>query len=96
MKISKFVLLLGVLLLVGTFGCSIFTKIATKEVTRMSVDELKSHLDDPSYVLLDVRAADDWKGSKAKIKGAIREEGDKVPEWAPKYPKDKTIVLYCA
>ena len=96
MKISRLVLLLGALLFMGVTACATVTKVVTKEVPRMSVDGLNAHLNDPSYVIIDVRAGDDWNKSSAKIKGAIRETGDKVSEWASKYPKDKTIVLYCA
>lgn len=95
-KSARFFLLWGSLLLVGTFGCAAWTEASAKEVPRMSVDELKSRLADPSFVVIDVRAANDWRGSSAKIKGAIREVGEKAAEWAAKYPKDKTIVLYCA
>jgi len=96
MKISKLVLLLGALLLMGISACGTVSKVVTKEVPRMSVDGLNAHLNDPSFIVIDVRASDDWNKSSAKIKGAIRETGDKVSDWAPKYSKDKTIVLYCA
>ena len=66
------------------------------KVPRMTIDELKSRLDDPSLVIIDVRAAGDWNGSSMKIKGAIREVYADAETWAPKYDKDKTIVLYCA
>ena len=67
-----------------------------KDVPRMPVDELKSRLKDPSLVLIDVRASEDWDASSTKISGAIREIMKEAGEWAPKYDKDKTIVLYCA
>jgi hypothetical protein len=67
-----------------------------KKVPRMSIDELKSHLDDPSVVIIDVRAADDWVASSVKIKGAVREVYADTDQWAPKYDKKKTLVLYCA
>jgi rhodanese-related sulfurtransferase len=31
-----------------------------------------------------------------KIKGAVREDLEKVDTWMNKYPKDKTLVFYCA
>lgn len=70
--------------------------IEPSEVPRMSRDELKSMLNDPALVLIDVRKDDDWNASQTKIKGAVRESGDKVVAWAANYPKDRTLVLYCA
>jgi|GEM_PF-5377617 len=31
-----------------------------------------------------------------KIKGALREDPKTIDEWASKYPKNKTIIFYCA
>jgi rhodanese-related sulfurtransferase len=100
------VLLCGALLVAGASGSMAATQKATgddevcyidvREVPRMSVDELKSRLNDPSLLLIDVRAGGDWNGSSTKIKGAVREVYEKTEEWASKYDKDKTIVLYCA
>ncbi len=50
----------------------------------------------PDVIIIDVRTNYDWDKSKEKIKGAVREEGTKFNSWMKKYPKDKTIVLYCA
>ena len=65
-------------------------------VPRMSKEDLKAKLDDPGVIILDVRVAKDWKESEFKIKGAVRENPKKFKSWANKYPKDKTLVLYCA
>lgn len=70
--------------------------IAVQDVPRMSVDELQSRLNDPSLILIDVRAPGDWSASSTKIKGAFREVLENVEVWAPKYDKDETVVLYCA
>ena len=96
MKKSMLFLLLGALLLVGAAGCANLTKIATRDVPRMEPEELKSHLNDPAFTVIDVRLADDWEASSRKIAGAYRELGDNVSTWQSKYDKDKTIVLYCA
>jgi rhodanese-related sulfurtransferase len=69
---------------------------SVKDVPRMSVDELKSRLSDPSLIIIDIRAPGDWIASSTKIKGAFRETLDKIEEWAPRYDKDKNIVLLCA
>ena len=62
----------------------------------MSRDQLLAILGKPDVVVIDVRTNYDWSKSNVKIKGAVREEGLKFAAWKDKYPKDKTIVLYCA
>ncbi len=62
---------------------------------RMTKDELRSLMEKGEVIVLDVRVGDEWKGSKEKIKGAIRENPEAgVKPWAEKYPRDKTIVTY--
>lgn len=70
--------------------------VAAEEVPRMTKDRLKTMLDDPNVVILDVRAGRDWKESERKIKGSIRENPKRFESWAHTYSKDNTIVLYCA
>jgi rhodanese-related sulfurtransferase len=48
----------------------------------------------PDVVIVDVRTGSDWNASTSKIKGAVREEADKVDSWIEKYPRDKTLVFY--
>ncbi len=62
----------------------------------ISKDELKSQLGSKNLVLLDVRSGRDWSSSEFKITGAIRAPGSNFATWSTLYPKDKTIVLYCA
>lgn len=62
----------------------------------MTKEQLRPLLGKPDVVVIDVRTNYDWDNSKTKIKGAVREEGMKFGSWMNKYPKDKTIVLYCA
>jgi hypothetical protein len=69
---------------------------AAKDVPRMTKDELKTMLGSKDLVLIDVRTGKDWDDSKLKIKGAVREEPKDFETWYAKYPKDKTLVLYCA
>jgi len=69
---------------------------AAEEVPRMTKEQLKTLLGDPDAVVLDVRRGKDWKESEKKIKGAVRENPTGFESWAHKYPKDKTLVLYCA
>lgn len=90
------------LFLVGGAGCGMAAgkvadgpRISVRDVPRMTVDELRSRLNDPSLIVIDVRTSGYWKAGTAKIKGALREVAEKTDEWAPKYDRDKTIVLYC-
>jgi hypothetical protein len=64
-------------------------------VPRMSTEELKGMLGSPDLIVVDVRRGTDWAASEFKITGAVRQSG-KDFSWAGAYPKDKTIVLYCA
>jgi hypothetical protein len=61
----------------------------------MTKEQLRSMLGKPDVIIIDVRTNYDWDNSKVKIPGAVREEGMKFGSWMNKYPKDKTIVLYC-
>jgi hypothetical protein len=65
-------------------------------VPRMTADELKMHLGEADYQVLDVRAGGDWASSSVKISGAERVEPRAVGQWVDNYDKEKTIVLYCA
>jgi rhodanese-related sulfurtransferase len=66
------------------------------EAPRMEKEQLKAQLGKPDVVVLDVRAFTDWVMTKEKIKGAVRENPRNLEDWSGKYPKEKTIVLYCA
>jgi hypothetical protein len=72
------------------------TILLSADAPRMTKEELKAILDSPDLIILDVRGGRDWAESNSKIKGAIREEPNDVESWAKKYPKDKTLILYCA
>ena len=67
-----------------------------EKVPRISKEEVKNMLGTPDLVLLDVRTSSQYKSSKLKIQGAVREEPDQVKSWAGKYGKEKTIILYCS
>ena len=78
------------LMLAFAWACS-----AAAEAPRVDKETLKGWLSDPQVVILDVRAPDDWKDSKTKIKGAVRQDPKAVQTWAASLPKEKKIVLYC-
>ena len=62
----------------------------------MTKEELKAMLGNPDLIIIDVRYGRDWTDSELKIKGAVREDPETFDSWAKKYPKDKTLVFYCA
>jgi rhodanese-related sulfurtransferase len=82
--------LLGAALLIGVAAA------AAPQVPLMPKEELKSLLGNPNVIVIDVRIGFDWNESDSKIKGAVRENPYQIGTWLHKYPKDKTLVLYCA
>ncbi len=65
-------------------------------VPRMTKQALRAVMGNPDVIIIDVRQPGDWANSDLKIKGAVREDPEAVQSWANKYPKDKTLVFYCA
>jgi rhodanese-related sulfurtransferase len=86
--------------LVVAFGVAVIGLLTgsaiAAEVPTITKEELRAKLGDPNVVVVDVRQPRDWKASDVKIKGAIRENPGDIAGWADRYPKDKTLVLYCA
>lgn len=65
-------------------------------IPTMGKEELLARLDSPTLVLLDVRTGRDWSSSEFKIPGAIRAPASEIATWSKRYPKDQSLVLYCA
>lgn len=84
------------LLMAGALFWAAPPPIAADEAARMTREELNAKLSAPDLVIIDVRAGGSWTDSEAKIKDAVREDPAAANKWAGNYPKDKTIVLYCA
>ena len=70
--------------------------MAGDEVPRVTKDELKKMLDNPEVMIVDVRLENQWEKTELKIKGATWKNPNDVNLWADIYPKDKTLVFYCA
>lgn len=62
----------------------------------ITIDELRSLMENPATVILDVRQTGDWKNSVNKIKGAVRQDPRHFETWVSHYAHSSTIVLYCA
>jgi hypothetical protein len=84
------------LVTVALAGLLAFSCTSTEEVPRMTQDELKGMLASKALILIDVRAGKDWDKSEMKIMGAVREDPKDFNSWYAKYPKSKTLVLYCS
>jgi len=81
------------------FVAALFAGIGTsnaQDVKRISEESLNKILGEPDVIVVDVRLPYDWNDSKLKIKGAKREDPFNVKDWMNKYPKEKTLVFYCA
>lgn len=66
------------------------------DAPRMAKEELLARLGAPDVVVVDVRTERQWTQGDGKIRGAVREDPRAATSWAARYPKEKTIVLYCA
>ena len=96
MNIVKFIfrsLLLAATLLMLMVIISTTGALA-KDVPLKTKEGLKAALGSPQLTIFDVRLAKDWSACDKKIKGARREDPDKVSTWAPQYTLDHEIVLY--
>ena len=91
---KRFLIRLTIMTSIFLFAASVAAMAAS--VPRMTADELKMHLGEADYQVLDVRAGRDWADSNVKIAGAERVEPRAVGQWVDNYDKEKTIVLYCA
>ncbi len=91
----RFIIAVGTLALVAM--CLLPVTGALAQVDRISKEELKAMLGKPDVIIIDVRQPGDLAKNSLKIKGAVREDPQQdVKSWAGAYPKDKTIVVYCA
>lgn len=66
------------------------------DAPRMTKRALSAAMGKPDIIIIDVRHGGDWTDSDLKIKGAVREDPEAIESWVNKYPKDKTLVFYCA
>lgn len=93
MMTCKWLLFLA-LFLIG--GCTtIEGKPVSDQVPRMTASDLNARLGSPDIIVLDIRNKWTWYSSSMKIAGAIREDPREFSKWYDKYPKDKTLVIYC-
>ena len=87
-------LVLTVLLL--SLALAWVASVMAADIPRITKEELKSMIDNPNVIIVDVRTNAGWSESRLKIKGAVREDPTKIKSWIEKYPLDKTFVFYCS
>ena len=91
---KAFLKLILIIALGSSIGCVSATTATNKDSSTITTQELRSILDDPDVVILDVRPEQQWRTSELKIRGAVYENPKKVGSWAGKYSKDKMLILY--
>ena len=91
----NFFFFLWISIVLGVPGCAFLPEREFK-IPWMSREELRARLGNPDFMIVDVRKKPDWEASLRKIPGAFHEDYEQVGIWAPKFPRDKTLVLYCA
>jgi len=83
-------ILMGIIILISN------GQVRAGDPLAMTKEQLLPLLGKSDTIIIDVRSKYDWDNSKVKIKGAVRQDGMKFGSWMKQYPKNKTIVLYCA
>jgi rhodanese-related sulfurtransferase len=82
-----------VLMIFIALACGVAKADDTRAMTK---EQLLPLLGKPDIIIIDVSSNEGWEARDKKIPGAFREEPMKFESWMNKYPKDKTIILYCS
>jgi predicted sulfurtransferase len=77
-----------------SIGCVSANTATSKDIAKITVQELRSMLGDPDVIIVDVRHEQQWRAGELKIRGAVHENPDAVGSWAERYQRDKTLILY--
>ncbi len=78
--------------LLGFSGMSNEALAHPRTVPELGIDQVSPLLGKPEVVILDLRTGK----IDAKIPGSIREDPNRsLDAWAEKFPKEKTLILYC-
>ena len=90
---KRMILTVFIFTAVFTLLTSIGIAANTEKITK---EELKKIMGEETVLILDVRTGRDWSSSEFKIKGADRVNLKEFNTLSNRYPKDNTLVLYCA
>ncbi len=63
----------------------------TEEVPRIDKEKVKGMLGNPDVIIIDIQ-----KVADLKIKGAVREDPERLLSRIQMHPKNKTLILYCS
>jgi len=88
-------MILTVFIFAAVFTLLTSTAIAAN-TDKITKEELRKIMGEDTVLILDVRTGRDWSSSEFKIKGAYRVNPKEFNKWSNRYPKDHTLVLYCA
>jgi len=91
-KKELFTVLMAIFLTTGLLT----TFALSEDIPMMTKDELKTMLENPDLVIVDVRLIGDYMSGDLKIKGAVRAMGGTIGVFMQTYPKGRTFVFYCA
>ena len=72
-----------------------YSPIRANDTYMMTKEQLLPLLGKSDVIIIDVRTKYHWDNSKVKIPGAVKQDSMKFGSWMKKYPRDKTIVVYC-
>jgi rhodanese-related sulfurtransferase len=74
----------------------LLTEAFAAEIPKVSKEDLQAMLGNPEVIIIDVRLSGNVPEGTSRIKGAVMEDPGTVESWMEKYPKDKTLIFYCA
>jgi rhodanese-related sulfurtransferase len=69
---------------------------AASDTPRISKEKLKTMLNDPRLIIIDTRVKQQWDKSEYKLPKALHQNPWEADEWAKDFPRDRTVVSYCA
>jgi len=80
--------------LISLYLAAFLSVPAFGQVVKITVNQVLESLDDPQFLILDVRTSGSWQASNIKIKGAVRKNPATFDSWADDLPKNNYLVLY--
>lgn len=68
----------------------------TMEVTRVTVDEIKTRMDrGEAFTFIDARNPEAWAEAETKLPGALRVPANEVEQHLSEISHDRTVITYC-
>ncbi len=84
------------LVVIVVFSAFTMAACAADDAPRITKEEVRPLVGDPSVIILDARTGGSWSMSDKKIKGAVRVDPADVGSWQASIPRGKKIVVYCS